>query len=104
MNHVANHVAIENDWLRTTFSQNRFCKIYLSQIVSTHPKIDKIILTVKSFDSFTEDNDPFGEHNFGKFKLEGESFIWKIDYADPEGFFDQTKKHKQLTVMHSSEY
>jgi len=33
---------------------------------------------VELFDSFTEDNDPHGEHDFGAFEHEGERIFWKI--------------------------
>jgi len=35
---------------------------------------------VESFDAFTEDNDPYGEHDFGAFEHEGHRVFWKIDY------------------------
>lgn len=39
---------------------------------------------IAEFDSFTPDNDPYGEHDFGTFSLEGrgEIIFWKIDYYD----------------------
>ncbi len=39
-----------------------------------------------TFDEFTPDNDPHGEHDFGSFEItvEGDKFrfFWKIDYYD----------------------
>jgi hypothetical protein len=36
---------------------------------------------VSRFDSFTEDNDPQGDHDFGAFDIDGAGTIfWKIDY------------------------
>lgn len=34
---------------------------------------------VREFDVFTEDNDPHGERDFGRFDFEGQSCYWKID-------------------------
>lgn len=34
------------------------------------------------FTNFTEDNDPWGEHDFGKLALDGHELCWKIDYLD----------------------
>ena len=34
-----------------------------------------------TFDQFTEDNDPHGEHDFGSFELCGRKFFWKIEYT-----------------------
>ena len=43
------------------------------------------IRKVATFDDFTPDNDPHGEHDFGSFELAGHTFFWKIDlYEDPE--------------------
>ena len=33
---------------------------------------------------FTEDNDPYGEHDFGTFTLDDAELNWKIDYYDNE--------------------
>ena len=33
--------------------------------------------------TFTEDNDPYEEHDFGIFELRGQTLYWKIDYFDP---------------------
>lgn len=38
---------------------------------------------VQKFDSFTEDNDPYGERDFGKVMLDGDAYYFKIDYYDP---------------------
>jgi hypothetical protein len=37
---------------------------------------------VAAFDSFTEDNDPYGERDFGAIELGSERYFWKIDYYD----------------------
>ena len=65
---------------------------------------------VAAFDAFTEDNDPYGEHDFGSLKFLGKTVFWKIDYynrtftegspnpADPE------VTTRVLTVLLASEY
>ena len=44
------------------------------------------IAAVVEFDTFTEDNDPYGDHTFGAFEFEsaGETYsiFWKIDGVD----------------------
>ena len=35
------------------------------------------IRTVATFDAFSADNDPHGEHDFGSFELAGDKFFWK---------------------------
>ena len=42
----------------------------------------KILEAVARFDSFDEDNDPYGEHDFGALEVEGERLFFKIDYYD----------------------
>ena len=38
---------------------------------------------VRIFDKFTEDNDPYGEHDFGSIIWHDETVLWKIDYCNP---------------------
>ena len=68
------------------------------------------IRKVATFDDFTADNDPHGEHDFGSFDLAGDKFFWKIDYYDPTLEFgsddpaDPTKTTRVLTLMLAAEY
>lgn len=67
---------------------------------------------VSNFDSFTEENDPHGEHDFGAFDVNGVGKIfWKIDYyADDSCSFgaedpsDISQCFRILTIMLASEY
>lgn len=65
---------------------------------------------VRVFDDFTEDNDPYGEHDFGNIEFKGEKYFWKIDcYAldlehGSEDPIDPKVTTRVLTLMHSSEY
>jgi hypothetical protein len=45
---------------------------------------ENVITQVRSFETFNEDNDPHGEHDFGSFKIDGYTINWKIDYYDRE--------------------
>jgi hypothetical protein len=42
--------------------------------------IQKCIETVRRFDAFDEGNDPWQEHDFGAFEVEGQRRLFKIDY------------------------
>jgi hypothetical protein len=42
----------------------------------------EIIRVVRDYDNFTPDNDPIGEHDFGRFEFEDAILYWKIDYYD----------------------
>ena len=65
---------------------------------------------VATFDAFTDDNDPHGEHDFGSFELCGRKFFWKIEYYDrameygSEDPSDPAKTTRVMTVMLASEY
>jgi len=67
---------------------------------------------VRDFDDFSEDNDPYQEHDFGAFELEpvGQLF-WKIDYyadatltAGSEDPADPESSYRVLTLMLANEY
>jgi hypothetical protein len=65
---------------------------------------------VELFASFTEDNDPHGERDFGAFDHEGGKIFWKIDYYAPdmehgsENPADPKQTVRVLTIMLASEY
>lgn len=65
---------------------------------------------VETFDTFTVDNDPYGEHDFGAFEHNGERIFWKIDYYAPDMLHgsDDARDPKQtvrvLTIMLAAEY
>ena len=63
---------------------------------------------VESFNRFTEDNDPYGEHDFGSLVFEGKKVLWKIDYYDQElkMWCDplSPKCRRVLTIMLVEEY
>jgi hypothetical protein len=44
--------------------------------------IPGLLYEIKEYKSFTEDNDPYGEHDFGTLEWDGELVNWKIDYYD----------------------
>jgi len=65
---------------------------------------------VAEFNDFSEDNDPHGEHDFGKFMFLGEICFWKLDYYDrtltcgSEDPADPAKTMRVLTIMLASDY
>jgi len=75
------------------------------------PVRENIIARVRSFDDFTPDNDPHGEHDFGSFEQEGAGRVfWKIDCYDPTLTYgsddpaDPKVTVRVLTIMLASEY
>jgi hypothetical protein len=65
---------------------------------------------VATFDAWSADNDPHGEHDFGRFELAGRTFFFKIDYYDPsldvgsEDPADPAMTTRVLTLMLAEEY
>ena len=39
---------------------------------------------VREFGTFDEDNDPYGEHDFGEIELGGDNYFFKINYYAPD--------------------
>lgn len=103
------NIRVLNDNFRATFLGGR---VMLTQGVNELPLDVKAqaLLTVQSFEDFTGDNDPHGEHDFGSFEIAGETFFWKIDYYDLECQFgaedpsDPEKTTRILTIMLAAEY
>lgn len=63
---------------------------------------------VQNFSDFTEDNDPYGEHDFGSFDWKGNRIFWKIDYFDQSLKYGEDplseKCRRVMTIMLASEY
>lgn len=65
---------------------------------------------VRTFSDFSEDNDPWGEHDFGAIDLSGKKIFWKIDCYDPtlsqgsENPANEALTHRVLTIMLAEEY
>ena len=72
--------------------------------------LERLVGAVKTFDAFSEGNDPYGERDFGAVELEGERYFWKIDYCERSLRFgaedpsDISETVRVMTLMHASEY
>ena len=70
----------------------------------------RAIVAVRSFNDFDEDNDPYGEHDYGSFTLDGQKLMWKIDYYDrkcqcgSDDPSDPSRTRRVLTILLLSEY
>jgi hypothetical protein len=72
------------------------------------PDVCGLMQSIRTYDDFTESNDPYGEHDFGSLDWHGNKVFWKIDYYNKtlDGWADPLTKECQrvLTVMLSDEY
>lgn len=73
-------------------------------------RMAELLEAVRKFDSFTRDNDPHGEHDFGSIDLGSVRYFFKIDYYDPNGRFaspnpaDPAVTSRVMTIMRADEY
>ena len=114
-----NPIAVLNDQLRMTLGIPALgCQVPgqiiltkgIASLSQTH--VSSVLNDVREFNRFLQDNDPYGEHDFGSLDYPdiGKVF-WKIDYyADAECRLgsenpsDTTKSYRVLTIMLASEY
>lgn len=76
-----NDIATLNDNFRKTFTGGQ---VLLTAGIAAMSSEDKsnIVSLVQNFDNFTEDNNVYGERDFGSFDYKDEKILWKIDYYD----------------------
>ncbi len=98
-----------NDAFRSTFRGGR---VVMTASVDELPPMVKAeaLHKVATFGSFTAENDPHGEHDFGSFELVSRKFFWKIDYYDndlrcgSEDPADPDRTVRILTLMLAEDY
>jgi len=100
-----------NDAFRRSLSGGGGKRFLTAGIAALPPQDQAAILAkVMAFDTFTEDDDPYGEHEFGAFDHAGQKIFWKIDYYDPTEEFgsedpaDPVKTSRVLTILLAEEY
>ena len=72
--------------------------------------VTEALVAIASSRDFTEDNDPYGEHDFGMVSVKSARVMWKIDYYDETLTYgspdpsDPTVTVRVMTVMLAEEY
>ena len=102
-------IALQNDSFRKHLSQGT---LVLTQGIRSNTKedLEAIITKVRTFDTFDENNDPYGERDFGAFDYKGRKVFWKIDYYDREFLYlspdvsNPRLTNKVMTIMYAEEY
>jgi Protein of unknown function (DUF3768) len=70
----------------------------------------EILAALRRYDDFDADNDPYGEHDFGRITVRGHEILFKIDYYDRDlvahspDASDPAGAHRVLTVMLAEDY
>jgi hypothetical protein len=75
-------IAAQNDQLRQTLQGGRI--LFSRGVNALGPSLcSRIIAALRQFNNFQRDeDDPFGEHDFGVFEVCGRRLFFKIDYYD----------------------
>ena len=100
-------VRVLNDEFRKTFSGGR---VVVTAGIAARADVTEIVNRVRCFSEFTEDNDPYGEHDFGAIDHLGDKVFWKIDCYDlhmemgSEDPANPAVTTRVLTIMLSHEY
>ena len=83
----------------------------LNGLLDEHERpTEKLANIVRSYSTFTEDNDPHREHDFGSFEFLDHTCFWKIDVYDKtlkwaaEDATDIDASYRVLTIMLAEEY
>ena len=72
--------------------------------------VARIVKTIAVYDDFCHAHDPYEEHDFGSFDVDGQTIFFKIDYFDPTLTYhsddpaDPTITHRVITIMLAEEY
>ena len=104
-----NEIALQNYNFRKHLSQGT---LVLTQGIrsNTPDDIKEIITKVRTFDTFDENNDTYGERDFGAFDYKGKRIFWKIDNYDQEFLYlspdvsNPRLTNKVMTIMYAEEY
>ena len=72
--------------------------------------VARIVKTIAVYDDFCHSNDPYEEHDFGSFEVEGGTIFFKIDYYDKSRSYhsqdpsDPSVTERVITIMLAEEY
>ena len=80
---TADRVRELNDAFRTNPFGGTNRVVITSGVQALGPELSGFALAqVVKYTAFNDDNDPFGEHDFGSLEVAGHKLFWKIDLYD----------------------
>lgn len=99
-----------NDKFRRGEIAGRF--LLMGELATEKPEVLSAALQgVKNYDKFKPRNDPYEEHDFGSFDLNGRTVMFKIDYYardDMESLSpdasDQSVTTRVMTIFYAEDY
>lgn len=105
-------IATLNDAFRAALPFGAGGRAVMTRAVASLPveQLARILDAVRTFAAFTSANDPYGEHDCGRFELDGETVLFKFDYyADAQmewGAEDGggPSCYRVLTIMLAADY
>lgn len=77
--HSVAKIAALNDRARSTLTG---CTVFFTRGIFELDAEARILEALKGYNTFTPEDDPYGEHDFGAFDLDGVRIWWKFDYYD----------------------
>jgi Protein of unknown function (DUF3768) len=109
MDQVRERIRTLNDELRRNLINGH--AVITAGIAALGPEaVARIFKTVAVYDNFCQANDPYGEHDFGSFKADGQVIFFKIDYYDKALTYhspdpsDPAVTERVITIMLAEEY
>lgn len=115
--HHARRIAEQNDQFRKHVLTGGPAGTPQGRIVMTRAVAEvgptfqmEVTRAVMADETFTEDNDPYGDHTFGAVTVQGRKVWWKIDLYDLDYCWgsetpdDPSQTRRVLTIMFPSDY
>jgi hypothetical protein len=102
-----NQIRDKNDFLRKSLPNLPLPhKVVFAEGASGHHPVVlyEVIEKIRDFKDFTEEDDPYKEHDFGTVEAGGTEFFWKIDYTDEAYENFKTDGIRIFTIMEASEW
>lgn len=99
-----------NDALRTQGRGNGTIAMTRGVIDHGATFVQRAHAAVVAFDDFTDENDPYHEHDFGSFEIDHVRLFFKVDYYDRTREYgspdpaDERVTHRVLTILLAEEY
>jgi hypothetical protein len=97
-----------NDQLRQNLSTGIGTALITTGVAALGDEaVERIVKTIAVYDDFCHENDPYEEHDFGAFEVDGHTIFFKIDLYEEPDVKDSNGEpvvNRVLTIMLADEY